>query len=277
MFCTKCGNQLKDGAKFCTKCGAPVKMPEPVVVHQPAVEVQPIPAPVAAPQPVAEVRPTPAPAPKKAANTKGISLIFGIIAAAFCLFALISCIVGTATAFNIRALRGIIGLFLILNIVAYVVGIATGFLSKKLAFLAAIPLPILIVANIIEFSRAFLYAPPTPGAIRMVLTQQKGFLGEIVIAFFLLALFIVSVIMKNKVGIILGAITAFLAGFLAMYTIYSIISPFARNYMVMKNPRMLFDMLRLRLYSIGRIPFYASYIALAVGVCIRNVKAVREK
>ncbi len=263
MFCTKCGNQLKDGSKFCTKCGAPVKMPQP--------------APVVEPQPAVEVQPIPAPAPKKAANTKGISLVFGIIAAAFCLFALISCIVGTATAFNIRALRGIIGLFLILNIVAYVVGIATGFLSKKLAFLAAIPLPILIVANIIEFSRAFLYAPPTPGAIRMVLTQQKGFLGEIVIAFFLLALFIVSVIMKNKVGIILGAITAFLAGFLAMYTIYSIISPFARNYMVMKNPRLLFDMLRLRLYSIGRIPFYASYIALAVGVCIRNVKAVKEK
>ena len=24
MFCTKCGNQLKDGEKFCTNCGAKV-------------------------------------------------------------------------------------------------------------------------------------------------------------------------------------------------------------------------------------------------------------
>lgn len=24
MFCTKCGNQIKDGFKFCPKCGAPV-------------------------------------------------------------------------------------------------------------------------------------------------------------------------------------------------------------------------------------------------------------
>ena len=23
MFCTKCGNQIKDGYKFCPKCGAP--------------------------------------------------------------------------------------------------------------------------------------------------------------------------------------------------------------------------------------------------------------
>ena len=24
MFCTKCGNLIKDGFKFCPKCGAPV-------------------------------------------------------------------------------------------------------------------------------------------------------------------------------------------------------------------------------------------------------------
>ena len=24
MFCTKCGNQIKDGFKFCPKCGTPI-------------------------------------------------------------------------------------------------------------------------------------------------------------------------------------------------------------------------------------------------------------
>ncbi len=27
MFCTKCGNQLDDGARFCTRCGAPLGAP----------------------------------------------------------------------------------------------------------------------------------------------------------------------------------------------------------------------------------------------------------
>ena len=28
MFCTKCGNQIKDGFKFCPKCGTPVDVEE---------------------------------------------------------------------------------------------------------------------------------------------------------------------------------------------------------------------------------------------------------
>ena len=28
MFCEKCGNELKENARFCEKCGTPVKIPE---------------------------------------------------------------------------------------------------------------------------------------------------------------------------------------------------------------------------------------------------------
>ena len=27
MFCTKCGNEIEDGARFCTRCGNPVSAP----------------------------------------------------------------------------------------------------------------------------------------------------------------------------------------------------------------------------------------------------------
>jgi len=44
MFCTKCGTQINEGAKFCTGCGAPCSAPAPA-----AVPVTPVtPAPVAA-------------------------------------------------------------------------------------------------------------------------------------------------------------------------------------------------------------------------------------
>ena len=34
MFCTKCGNKIRDDAKFCTFCGAPVRRPIPPVEPQ---------------------------------------------------------------------------------------------------------------------------------------------------------------------------------------------------------------------------------------------------
>ena len=68
MFCTKCGAQLNDGARFCGVCGTPVSSPnEPVA---PGVGATPAsaPAPVSAvpavqPAPAPVVQPTPAPAP----------------------------------------------------------------------------------------------------------------------------------------------------------------------------------------------------------------------
>ena len=62
MFCSNCGKQLPDGAKFCNRCGAKVKQkpaPEPVFAPEPepipepvfASEPEPIPEPVFAPEP----------------------------------------------------------------------------------------------------------------------------------------------------------------------------------------------------------------------------------
>ena len=34
MFCTKCGNKIRDDAKFCTFCGEPVRRPNPSVEPQ---------------------------------------------------------------------------------------------------------------------------------------------------------------------------------------------------------------------------------------------------
>lgn len=47
MFCTKCGNEISEGAKFCTGCGAPVKN-EPTQV-EPAANQAPEPQPNPAP------------------------------------------------------------------------------------------------------------------------------------------------------------------------------------------------------------------------------------
>ncbi len=264
MFCTKCGNEIKEGGRFCTKCGAPA----PVI--QQAQEPEPIPQAATTSMPHA----TPAQKPK---STNGVMLPMAIIAAACCLFALIHFIVGCNITFNLHVFHGIIGAFLVLNMIAYAVGIATGILSKKLAFLAAIPLPILILANIAEFSRAFIGAPPNPNYIRLMFTQQKGFVTEIIMAIILLALFILAAVMKNKVGIILGAISAAWAVILVVVTVSSITGPFVRNVMFMNNPEMLFAALRMRVYSFARIPFYTSYIALSVGVLIRNIKAAKGK
>lgn len=53
MFCTKCGFQLTDGAKFCSRCGAPVAQPQPAAPSQPAAQT-----------PQAANQPAPAPAPQ---------------------------------------------------------------------------------------------------------------------------------------------------------------------------------------------------------------------
>lgn len=61
MFCTKCGNQLHDGAKFCQSCGTKVEKPE-----APAVPADETVAPASAPEipaaPVAVLEKTTAPA-----------------------------------------------------------------------------------------------------------------------------------------------------------------------------------------------------------------------
>ena len=96
MFCTKCGTQLPDDARFCSGCGAPIAQkaatpdPEPVVTRSESVAEQP------EPQPVTQETPAPEavrfntvgdmgdaqeqPKPKK--KKKKTGLIIGIISAA---------------------------------------------------------------------------------------------------------------------------------------------------------------------------------------------------
>ena len=74
MFCTKCGKENNDGAKFCTGCGNALSAPETPVV-----------APVEAPAPVAPVEPVapvvaPASAPAPQQPKKKTGLIIGIVA-----------------------------------------------------------------------------------------------------------------------------------------------------------------------------------------------------
>ncbi len=65
MFCSNCGKQAPDGAKFCTGCGSPLAAPAapvaPVVEAAPAPVVETTPTPVA--EPVAPVVPVSEPTP----------------------------------------------------------------------------------------------------------------------------------------------------------------------------------------------------------------------
>ncbi len=287
MFCTKCGNELKEGSRFCTKCGAPAPVIQqaPTLV-QPATREVPTPEPQPIPtEPVLQQAQAMAPIPQAATaqrpkSTNGVMLPMAIIAAVFCLFALIHFIS------SMPVFRGGLGLFIVLNICAYIVGIATGILSKKQAFLAAIPLPILILANIVELPLMFLGPAPVPkllsylanpNYIKMIMRQHKGYVAEFIIAVILLVLFILAAVMKNKAGIIFGAISAAVAVILIVVSVSSLIGPSVRNLMVMKNPRILFSVLRQYWYSFSCIPFYTSYIVLSVGVLIRNIKAAKGK
>lgn len=58
MFCTNCGKQQPDGAKFCTNCGASLAVPKSAeqTMRQPVVQ-QPAPAPAPTPTPEPDKKP----------------------------------------------------------------------------------------------------------------------------------------------------------------------------------------------------------------------------
>jgi hypothetical protein len=87
VFCTGCGSQLDDAAKFCTGCGTPVAAVAIAVPVAPAAAAAPAPAPVA----VAPAAPT-APAPAKSGGALKIILIILGIILFFILAAMGSCI-----------------------------------------------------------------------------------------------------------------------------------------------------------------------------------------
>ena len=266
MFCTKCGNQLKEGSKFCTKCGAPVKMPEPV----PVAEAQP--EPVAEPQPktVGEAQP----APEKAKNSRGISLIFGIIAAALCAIALIQYIVGCLFNYNPGVFRTATGALIILDVLAFTIGIATGILSKKLPVLAIIPFPLMLIANLVGFGRtlsSFITAD-NKGYVMLMLRQQIPFILEIVIGFIALAAFIIAVVTRKKAGVVFGIVSMGVSAFLTLFTLIAILAPIFTSFARMHNPMEMLLNLKFRLVAFSRVLFYASYIALSLGLMLKNRK-----
>lgn len=92
MFCTNCGKQQPDGAKFCTNCGAPLAAPKSAgqTMRQPVAQ-QPAPAPAPTPTRAAASAPTPTPEPdKKPGRGGGIGLAIAyaviVIAAAVAVY-----------------------------------------------------------------------------------------------------------------------------------------------------------------------------------------------
>lgn len=93
MFCTNCGKQQPDGAKFCTNCGASLAVPKSAgqTMQQPVAQ-QPAPAPA----PAAAPAPTPTPEPDKKPGRGGgigvaiacaVIVIAAAVAVYFILFA----------------------------------------------------------------------------------------------------------------------------------------------------------------------------------------------
>jgi len=84
MFCSKCGQQLADHAKFCSRCGtptgatatapeAPVAIPVPVPTTQPAST--PVTVPVSAPTPVQQAAPQAMAGPRRLYfDAKGLTM-----------------------------------------------------------------------------------------------------------------------------------------------------------------------------------------------------------
>lgn len=94
MFCTNCGKQLPDSAKFCTNCGTRMETAEPVNYFKPAqkslADEMPEVKPVPAPEPVAAYAPADIPkAPPKAKRKKFNPLAVIIPAAGTAVIALI--------------------------------------------------------------------------------------------------------------------------------------------------------------------------------------------
>ncbi len=84
MFCTTCGKQLPDGARFCTECGAQLAAPAPAPTPAPAPAPAPVAVPVAAaPTPAPAPVPTPAPvaAPKQKKSKTGLIVVLSIVLA----------------------------------------------------------------------------------------------------------------------------------------------------------------------------------------------------
>lgn len=77
MFCTKCGSQIVDGAKFCNKCGSAVVIPN--ANPEPKVEVKLEPKAEAKPEPKVEVKKEAKPDKKDKEKKTPVALVILII------------------------------------------------------------------------------------------------------------------------------------------------------------------------------------------------------
>ncbi|MBR5931133.1 MAG: zinc ribbon domain-containing protein [Lachnospiraceae bacterium] len=188
MFCTNCGNQVPDGAKFCTACGAPIGQRAPQQPQQAAAPVYqqaPVRAAAPAPQqprqtyqaaPAAQAVPMYAAAQqaKKLVTTKWpVSTgIMGILHMVFYLAAQIPMAVYYAS-------EGISGAMFSWTRIVYIllaIGVPVLFFvhTKKIAILTAIPMFVILILDAISTFSSLRYGG-SYGVLSNLLTFVPSF------------------------------------------------------------------------------------------------------
>lgn len=161
MFCTNCGNQIPDGAKFCVHCGAPVGQkasvtPEPVyqqtqqVYQQPAHVTRSMPAVNQAYQ-QPYVAPYAAPANKRVTSKWPVST--GVMGILYFVFTLISFVPYLMYYVDVVYFpEAFFNAYRIIHILLVIAVPVLFFVhTKKVAFITAIPMFIMLVMDLISF------------------------------------------------------------------------------------------------------------------------------
>ena len=144
MFCTNCGNQIPDGAKFCTVCGAPVRAEAPVRAQQQTYQTQQQPVYQAAPQAV-PVYAVPAAKAKQTTRWPVSTGIMGILHLFFYLIAQIPMVIYYEKMGSSLAI--FTGTKIVYILLAFAVPVLFFVHTKRIAILTAIPM---IVTMILE-------------------------------------------------------------------------------------------------------------------------------
>ena len=154
MFCTNCGNQIPDGAKFCTVCGAPVRAAAPVRAQQPTYQTQQQPAYQAAPQAV-PVYAVPAAKAKQTTRWPVSTGIMGILHLLFYLVAMIPRFIYYQDMGVPAAMLNWSSIIYVL--LAFAVPVLFFVHTKKIAILTAIPMIVTLILEGISTFTTFRY------------------------------------------------------------------------------------------------------------------------